>query len=220
MKNKLLLSLAVSAGMLCSCSYNQFSAVTAGSSLGGALGSGIGGLMGGPRGHDKGTVVGMLAGGVAAAVITAPRGENEDYDGEESGGTSYNRPQPSRGRAGKYAPSPGVLEVDRLRFHDADGNSRLDAGEQARIEMDIYNRGDEDLYDVSPVITCSNRRIRISEPAVLRRLPAGKGFRYTMFVSGSERLKEGEAVFHVSFGSGRQQTVVKSFRLRTGRRFH
>ncbi len=216
MKNKLLL-LAVSAGMLCSCSYNQFSAVTAGSSLGGALGSGIGGLMGGHRGHDKGTVIGMLAGGVAAAVITAPRDEREDYDGEE-GGEVYSRPREGRGRAGKYAPSAPVLAVDRLRFYDTDGNSRLDAGEQARIEMDIYNRGDEDLYDVSPVITCSNRRIRISEPAVLRRLPAGKGCRYIVSVSGSERLREGEAVFYVSFGRGRLQTSVKSFRLRTGRR--
>ena len=218
MKNKLLLWV-VSAGMLCSCSYDQFSAVTAGSSLGGALGSGIGGLMGGPRGHDKGTVVGMLAGGVAAAVITAPRDGSGGYD-ETEPGEVYSPPRPSRGRSGKYAPAPSVLEVDHLHFHDADGNSRLDAGEQARIEMDIYNRGDEDLYDVSPVVTCSNRRIRISEPVVLRRLPAGKGFRYTVSVSGSERLREGEAVFHVSFGSGRQQTSVKSFRLRTGRRLH
>lgn len=218
---KTILTLCVLAVTLSSCSSSQFSGVVAGSSLGGLFGSSIGGLVGGPRGHDAGAVIGMVAGGMAGAAATAPRdnsssssssyrSSSSSYDSDDIDYSSYRST-----RRPATASRWDCLEVSNIRFSDSNDNRCLDAGERVSIVMDIYNRGSETLYDVAPQVTCDNRRIVISPTAIVSRLEADQGFRYTVEVIAPRNLRSGLATFSVAFGSGKNSHVVKTFRVRT-----
>lgn len=215
MKKNLLLLTAVLL-VLSSCCSQQYSGITTGSSLGGMFGSSIGGLFGGPRGHDAGALIGMVAGGAMGAAATSPR-----TDGRDGNRTNYNGVE-----YGNYAPSthPGnagrgwqALQISSIRFNDLNNNRCLDAGERARIVMDIYNNGQTTLYDIAPQITCSNKRVNISPTAVVSVLEPGQGFRYTAEVVGLRNLKNGQATFCISFGNGKQKVTLKSFTIATSR---
>ena len=215
MKKNLLLLTAVLL-VLSSCCSQQYSGIATGSSLGGMFGSSIGGLFGGPRGHDAGALIGMVAGGAMGAAATSPR-----TDGRDGNRTNYNGVE-----YGNYVPSthPGnagrgwqALQISSIRFNDLNNNRCLDAGERARIVMDIYNNGQTTLYDIAPQITCSNKRVNISPTAVVSVLEPGQGFRYTAEVVGLRNLKNGQATFCISFGSGKQKVTLKSFTIATSR---
>lgn len=229
-----LLSLAV---MFHSCSYQQFGAVATGSSLGGMFGSSIGGLMGGYRGADKGTLAGMLIGGAIGAVVTSPRNNSDnarqekelppgdyreshsrqtedaysDY-GEEVTYGSYNHSD--------YQVPPAAhsdleyIEVAHILFLDSNNNRGLDADEEATLVMDVYNRGSKTLYNVTPRITCADRRVHISPAATVESIPPGGGIRYKTVVRGSRRLRAGELLFSVSFGAGKQAVEARTFKVR------
>lgn len=208
--------------LLSGCSSQQFGAVATGSSLGGMFGSSIGGLFGGPRGHDAGALVGMVAGGAIGAAATSPRNatpnrsRSQADDDPAYGDVQYGRYAPA---ASAYANSHDwtALHVTGIRFNDATGDRRLNASERAQIVMDIYNRGNVTLYDIAPQITCSNKRVNISNPAIVSVLEPGQGFRYTAQVVGRHNLKSGTATFSISFGSGKNQVVAKSFTVATQR---
>lgn len=216
---------------LTSCSYNQFGAVATGSSLGGMLGSSIGGLMGGPRGFDKGTLAGMLIGGAVGAVATAPRNQSktdtprydsESYDDGAYGYQNYSDEVEYGSYGTPSGPTPSAtvydlqgLKVRNVSFIDANGNRCLDRGEEATLIMDVYNTGDKTLYNVTPHITCSNRRVRISAPATVESLSPHRGIRYKTVVSASGRLSAEPLTFTVSFGRGSQAVRAKVFTIRT-----
>ena len=208
---------------LTSCSYNQFGAVATGSSLGGMLGSSIGGLMGGPRGSDKGTIAGMVLGGAVGAVATAARNQHNQprtvqSDNSSSSGNdgvvSYDTYNSSRYRVPSAAHSDlEDLEVSNIHFLDDNNNQRLDDGERALIVFDIYNRGAKTLYNVAPNITCSSKRVAVSPAATIASVLPGQGIRYTASVVAVRRLKDAPLRFTVSFGTGKQQVVVKTFEI-------
>lgn len=215
MKKNLLLLTAVLL-VLSSCCSQQFGGVATGSSLGGMFGSSIGGLFGGPRGHDAGALIGMVAGGAIGAAATSPRTDGRDDQRTDYNGVEYGSyaPPAHTGAAGR---GWQALQVSSVRFNDVNGNRCLDAGERARIVMDIYNGGEVTLYDIAPQITCSNKRVNISPTAVVSVLEPGQGFRYTAEVVGMHNLKSGQATFCVSFGSGKQKVTLKSFTIATSR---
>lgn len=219
---------------LTSCSYNQFGAVATGSSLGGMLGSSIGGLMGGPRGSDRGTIAGMVLGGAVGAVATAARNQHnqprtaqpDDTSSQtcqddayasstgNDGVVSYDTYNSSRYRVPSAAHSDlEDLEVSNIHFLDDNNNQRLDDGERALIVFDIYNRGTKTLYNLAPNITCSSKRVAVSPAATIASVLPGQGIRYTASVVAVRRLKEGPLRFTISFGTGKQQVVVKTFEI-------
>lgn len=204
------LALLLSALMLSGCSYSQFSAVATGSSLGGLFGSSIGGLIGGPRGADAGAVIGMLAGGTAGAAATANRSEKKES--VEYG--TYDTPS----YRSRMAQDSGwdCLEVAGVKFLDANNNRRLDAGESAYITMEIYNRGDNTLYNVTPVISCDNRKVLVSPPAIVSEIAPGGGVRYKAEVRAPGRLRAGLLTFNVSFGTGKGKVTAKTFSVHAG----
>lgn len=232
----LLLSAAV---LLSSCSYSRFAGVATGSTMGGMLGSSIGGIMGGPLGSDKGTLAGMLIGGTVGAVVTAPRDRsaerspNTDYDDSYFEEDNYNRrdrshraPETDEVQYGKYRPATGGassatmydlqgLRVSHISFVDSNGNRCLDRGEEATLIFDVYNESGKTLYNVTPHITCNNRRVTISAPATVERMSPGRGIRYKTVVSASRRLGPEPLTFTVSFGRGSQAVQAKTFTIRT-----
>lgn len=235
-----LLSLAV---LLSSCtSYQQFGAVATGSSLGGMLGSSIGGLAGGYRGHVRGTIAGMIIGGAVGAAVTAPSedrtskkmgrakdaagevGRVQDMDDDVYSGSSYSDDEVQYGTYNSPSyQSPAAttsdldyIEVANVHFLDDNNNQALDRDEEAFLVMEIYNRGDKTLYNVTPQITCSSKRVLISPAATVNRMEPGVGIRYKAGVKPYRRIGDDYVTFTVSFSNGMQQVVAKTFRIRIG----
>lgn len=211
-----ILTIALAACLLTGCASQQFAGVAMGSNLGGLFGSSIGGLTGGLRGHDLGGAIGMLVGGAAGAALTAPRGDTNGGHVEDL----YNEAITYRRQMPKTVPTASqwaTLGVADISFADSNGNRCIDSGERATIVMNIFNRGTGTLYDIAPVVKCSDRRIVVSPPAIVSCLDPGQGFRYTVEVVAVRRLRDGTATFTVSFGQGRQRVVARSFNIGTRR---
>lgn len=208
---KISMLIAVALGLGSCSSYQSFSGAVAGGSLGGFFGSAVGGIIGGSRGADAGAVVGVLAG--AAIGAKAAKGQEQNRSSYEY--NDYNSDL-EYGRIERRSISANAwqsVEVSNVRFFDTNDNRALDAGEQAYIEMSIYNNSGVPLYDVVPTIKCDNKRVRISSPAMIAEIESGRGVLYRVSVAGTERLKESDAVFSVYVNNNR--TPVKQFRVRT-----
>lgn len=223
---KKILTLLLCAGLLTSCSFRQFDGIATGSTLGGLFGSTIGGILGGGEGHDRGALIGMVAGGVAGAVVAsnAEKKQAERY-GEPAGsyrddGYYYDN-SISYGRSEYYDYESvnewAELEVMNVQFKDRNGNRALDSNEEAFITFELRNRGHNTLHNVAPRISVSDKRISVSPVAIISRLEPGQGVRYKAVVRAKRRLHNGEAIFTITFGSGRYARTAKSFRIRTYR---
>lgn len=207
--------------LLSSCSYGQFAAVGTGGGLGGMIGSSIGGIMGGPRGADKGTLAGVVIGGAIGAVVssqTAQRDNSRQYDGHNNdrNGVQYDTYNQQQYRIPAAANSDlAQLEVSNVNFVDSNNNRRLDNGEKAYIVFDIYNRSQKTLYNVAPTIKCSSKRVALSSPATVESVQPGQGIRYTAAVVPVRKLRNEPLTFTVSFGSGQEEVVTKTFSIKT-----
>ncbi len=214
-------ALTASAVLVSSCSYGQFAAVSTGGGLGGMIGSSIGGIMGGPRGADKGTLAGVVIGGAIGAVVSSQAAErannrqNDGHNGDVSGVQydTYNLPQYRIPAAANS--DLAQLEVSNVNFLDANNNHRLDNGEKAYIVFDIYNRSGKTLCNVSPNITCNSKRVVISAPATVETILPGQGIRYTAAIVPTRKLRNEPLTFTVSFGTGNEQVVAKTFTIKT-----
>ena len=207
--------------LLSSCSYGQFAAVGTGGGLGGMIGSSIGGIIGGPRGADKGTLAGVVIGGAIGAVVssqTAQRDNSRQYDGHNNdrNGVQYDTYNQQQYRIPAAANSDlAQLEVSNVNFVDSNNNRRLDNGEKAYIVFDIYNRSQKTLYNVAPTIKCSSKRVALSSPATVESVQPGQGIRYTAAVVPVRKLRNEPLTFTVSFGSGQEEVVAKTFSIKT-----
>lgn len=210
--------------LMSACSTQQYNATIAGSSVGGMLGGSLGGIIGGPRGHDTGTLIGLVAGGAVGAAVTsqsssetteprqtphiALKKKPKDYKGEDA---------PYREDSYSYiAPSLSQLMPKNFRFTDENHNGRLEAGERAQIEIDIYNTGSSTICNLVPVIRCSNKRINVSSPVSIPQLAPGQGFRYKAELVGTRKLKEGRSTLTVVITSGNAQMLLNSYDIITG----
>ena len=109
------------------------------------------------------------------------------------------------------------LQVSRVHFAGADDDRALGAGEQAYISFDIHNMSDETLYDVAPQVMCDNKHVSISPTAIITSIPAGATVRYKAAVRANHRLRNGQALFSVRFGTGRAAYTAKTFAIDTRR---
>lgn len=215
MKHTLIITLCLLL-TLTGCSYSQFSGVATGSGIGGMLGSSIGGIIGGQRGSDVGTLIGMVTGGAAGAAITSQANADNGYETPIDVEGYYNDYQSRRvSRATACLSQWSYLEVTNVRLIDPNGNQRLDPKEHAYVTMDIYNRSNDMMYDIAPIITCDNRRVVISPTAIVSELAPEKGFRYKVEIIAPARFKSDLVTFTVQFGDKRQRVTLKTFSLRT-----
>lgn len=91
----------------------------------------------------------------------------------------------------------------------------MDADESAFIEMDLYNRSARTLYNVTPVVSCSNSRVLFSAPATIASITSGQGIHYKTALRAPRHLKTGTVTFTVKFGSGKQSVTARQFNVRT-----
>lgn len=217
MKKNLIAILCLSLLLTSCASTHQFHGAATGSYLGGMFGSAIGGIMKGRRGSHAGTLIGMVAGGVVGAAATVPKTNSSARGGEDpefEEDVTYTAPRPRRQMV-EAAKVSDFIEVTNVRFVDPSQNQCLNAGETGHIEMEIYNRSERAIHDVTPLIKCNNRHIIISPPAIISRLAPGEGVNYRAAVRAKSKLKAGEAVFSVSFGDNHKPN--KQFKLALGR---
>ena len=224
--NRKLIALLISAVMLSSCeSYQQYNAAATGAMLGGVFGSAIGSIKGGWVGGNIGEAVGMVAGAATGAAISSQIEKNQTKKISEKYGysDSYGYGDASTRLYGTYPkearPSTpwDYLEVTNVKFVDASHDGILSSEEKGYLVMDIYNRGDRILYDVAPIITCNNKRIAVSPTAIISSISSGDGIRYKAAIVPKRRLKDGFAIFTVTFGTGDKSTEAYKTKIKTRR---
>ena len=214
-------TVAVCAGimLLTGCTDRQMQGTMAGGSLGAIFGSSIGGLMGGPRGSDAGTALGMAVGAVVGNAVTSQKnrkGSTNIDDCDDSCNLPPSRRNPRNGGEAAYTSGIDGLQVENIRFVDENRNQTIDAGEHAKILFEIHNAGNSTLYNITPVVSCSEpKRISVSPTAIVENLAPGKAVAYTANVVASQRLKDGEVSFRIAFQDGRRIVTYKDFTLTT-----
>lgn len=202
----------------------------AGAYVGSMFGSIVGDILGGYHGSNVGALVGGVAGaatGVASAKIQQERRDgsrgyrndgygsgNEDYYGGYDSSINY-------GNGDDYDYTPPVnpadfLEIRNIVFSDGNNNRYLEPGETASISLDIYNRSGRPIYNVTPIVTCDNSRIKVSHSATISSVRNGQGIRYRCVVRAKKNLRSGVATFNVGFAQqGYTSDPSRTFRIRT-----
>ena len=104
----------------------------------------------------------------------------------------------------KYTPN---TEIKNARFVDDNKDGKIERGELSKIIFEVYNRGNQTLYDVVPTVVEStgNRHIIISPNMHVESIQPNKGIRYTALVKADNRLKDGSAKFCLSVVQGEKQ---------------
>lgn len=104
----------------------------------------------------------------------------------------------------KYTPN---IEIKNARFVDDNKDGKIERGEMSKIIFEIYNRGNQTLYDVVPTVveSTNNRHIIISPNMHVESIQPGKGIRYTALVKADDRLKDGSAKFCLSVVQGEKK---------------
>ena len=106
----------------------------------------------------------------------------------------------------KYTPN---IEIKNARFVDDNQDGKIERGEMSKIIFEIYNRGNQTLYDIVPIIS-PNMHVESIQP--------GKGIRYTALVKADNRLKDGSAKFCLSVVQGEKKiSKVSEFDIPTVR---
>lgn len=197
--------------MSCS-SERQFYGTTTGAMVGGMFGSTIGGIMGGWRGSDAGTLVGMVVGGAVGNAVTASK-EERPYHQKERAYSDERYSAPSNVSSYKL----DAIEIENIRFIDENRNQRLNTKERAKLVFNIYNRGNNRVYNISPIITTDQKkRIILSPSAIVGSLAPGQGIRYTADIYVRSKLRTNEVVFRIELTDGTERVQRRVFGIPAG----
>ena len=119
--------------------------------------------------------------------------------------------------AGNLTYTPNI-EIKNARFIDDNQDGKIERGEMSKVIFEIYNRGQQLLYDIVPTVVeaSGNRHIFISPNMHVEKLLPGTGIRYTALVKADNRLKNGTAKICVSVvQGGKSISKVSEFNIPT-----
>lgn len=219
-------------------SASEWNRGVTGAYVGSMFGSLIGDIVGGYHGSTVGALIGGAAG--AAAGVASAQADQQRYENTNSNDNyGYNKPNKKKhnnryddykydnniyyGNGGDYsyvAPSSPAdfLNISNIVFADQNNNRWLEGGETAYITFDIHNSSARPIYNVAPIITCDNKRIRISPTATIAKIEGGRGMRYKAVVCAQANVKSGPTTFYISFAQkGGRPDPGKSFRINVRR---
>lgn len=114
-----------------------------------------------------------------------------------------------------YTPN---IEIANPRFVDANKDGYLNRNEDAKVTFEIYNRGEQTLFNVIPSVieTSGNKHIRITPSIIVESLAPGRGIVYTAFVHADKKLDDGTAKFALAVLQGKKSiSKVTEFNVRT-----
>lgn len=210
---------------LTSCTTYQQATAWNRSMTGAYIGSMFGSLIGDAVGGHHGSHVGSAIGGITGAAVGAASAQKQDND------RTARRHQDAYtydddiyyGDARDYsyvAPSSPAhhLNISNVVFADHNGNRILEGGETAYVTFDIRNTSGRTIYNIAPIITCDNRRIKISPTATIARIDAGRAMRYKAVVMAQRNVHSGQTLFNIGFAQqGNRPDYARSFRINVRR---
>ena len=171
-----------------------------GRAIGGIVGSNNAGWHGGWRGSAIGSLVGTIAGAaIGGAISSEARRQQEQAMQQPQYVDNYYD-------AGAYNSSSSAINqllIENIRFIDANRNRTINPNESSKIIFDIYNDGDETVYNVVPVVQdmSDSKAISISPSAMIERILPGTGYRYTATLFADKKLKSGTITIRVAVTS-------------------
>ncbi len=229
---KMILILAVATGFYSCTSQGGIQGDPTSDMMGANIGGLVGGIVGdsvdgrhGPGATLFGSLIGTITGAALASAATSDQGSsntssssryNEGYYVDETYHYSTTEPETSSSRynssryRGQSQQQQGTdLTIKNIRFIDSNRNQKLDAEESAQIIFEVVNRGQYDVYNVTPFVTELNeiKHLYISPSASVECIPAGDGIRYTANIRTDKKLKSGEALFQIMVVEGNGGTV-------------
>lgn len=114
-----------------------------------------------------------------------------------------------------YTPN---IQITNPRFIDANRDGFLNRGEDAKVTFEIYNRGEQPIYNVIPSVieTTGNRHISITPSIIVESIAPGQGVVYTAFVKADRKLGDGNAKFALAVLQGKKSiSKVTEFNIQT-----
>ncbi len=104
------------------------------------------------------------------------------------------------------------IEIRNARFVDDNQDFALSPDELAKVIFEVYNTGDETIYDIQPVVeeTSGNKQISISSSIHIEQIEADQGVRYTAMVKAGTKLKDGTVTFRIYAVQGNGTLVSNS----------
>jgi hypothetical protein len=94
----------------------------------------------------------------------------------------------------------------KVSFDDSLGalpNEWLDAGEEAKVHVEIDNKGPGPAYDLEITTTSTNSQVRIQEPMRIAHLPPGERTTLSLNIVGGLTLREGLTTLKIDLEEGR-----------------
>lgn len=110
------------------------------------------------------------------------------------------------------------IEIENARFVDDNQDGMLSANEIGKVIFEIYNRGQQTIYDVQPSVieSTGNRHIYISPSIHVESIAPGKGIRYTAVIKADKKLKNGTSKFALTVLQGNKSiSKVTEFDIQT-----
>jgi len=110
------------------------------------------------------------------------------------------------------------VEIANARFVDENRDNSINRGEMCKMIFEIYNRGNQTIYDVQPIVVeaSNNKHLAISPSIHVERIEPGRGIRYTALVKADNRLRNGRAKICISvMHGGKTISKVSEFSLIT-----
>lgn len=114
-----------------------------------------------------------------------------------------------------YTPN---IQITNPRFIDVNRDGFLNRGEDAKVTFEIYNRGEQTIYNVIPSVieTTGNRHISITPSIIVESIAPGQGVVYTAFVKADRKLGDGNAKFALAVLQGKKSiSKVTEFNIQT-----
>ena len=217
MMKKVLFRLLLAALLISSCGTAgqvgaRPGAMMAGAAIGGNVGGAIGGIVGsnsgrwngGWRGSSIGSLVGTIAGaaigGAASAAVAQKQQEayEQQMNNQQRMEYSYNQNQSYVNEIPAYNPLNNLI-IENLRFIDDNRNKIINPDESSKIIFEIYNDGENAVYDIIPEVQdlSNNKAISISPSVMIEKIEPGQGFRYTATLYAGKKLKDSTITIRV-----------------------
>lgn len=108
------------------------------------------------------------------------------------------------------------ISIENVRFVENIENNCIDADEHSKLIFDIRNTGNDNVYNISPVITVSGtKQIYLSPTSIVSELAPGKAVRYQTEMVATNKLESGVADFTISFSDGDKLYTGIAFQIAT-----
>lgn len=199
MKKFLILSLSIS---LAACGTTGMQgnpgAILVGAQAGGMVGSIIGSSSDSFTGWAIGNVVGTIAGAAIGNAISTPHESQQQDNSYPQPATDTDNTSNQEHSIYKDATPFLPVTIQNIRFVDENNDHIIQAGEFCKLIFELYNSGDQVLYNIYPNITVSNPKVGVSKPVLIEKLKPDQRIRYTASVYGYKDLRNGQVSFAIT----------------------